>query len=92
MSAIWKYALDPTDRQVVAMPAGAELLHVGMQDGGIRVWVRVDEDRELQGRIIYIRGTGHTIEDRDGGTHQYVGSAQDGSYVWHVFDGWVADA
>lgn len=90
MSAIWKYPLELQDRQIVQMPDGAELLHVADQDGVLCVWARVDEQRPPTDRIIYVRGTGHPVERKaDGEIHRYVGSAQQGYFVWHVFDGWV---
>lgn len=70
------------------MPEGAELLHVDLQDGIVCVWARVDETRLREKRTICIRGTGHSIE-KENGSQRYVGSAQMGSYVWHVFDWWA---
>lgn len=98
---IWKYELAITDAQLVAMPAGAELLHVGAQRmevhepgqagvwDALTLWARVDVSAPMVGRLIAVVGTGHLCPNPDEGV--YVGTAQCGAFVWHVFDGGEAD-
>jgi hypothetical protein len=85
MSEVWKYTLEIEDEQSIAMPEGAELLHVGDQYGKLALWARVipTGEREVR-RVILIRGTGHPIWSQP-----YIGTVvtANGSLVWHVFDG-----
>lgn len=82
---IWKYALKTQDVQEVEMPAGAECLFVGEQNGWICLWCRVDPFAEKEKRIIGIVGTGHAAPAEDG---HYIGSVilHGGALVFHVFE------
>ena len=85
---IWKYELELTAVQMIAMPRNAWLLTVQIQRGKPCLWVLIDEndDRKEQ-RLIRTLGTGHLIPDDAPGdyisTYQIVG----GDLVFHVFDG-----
>jgi hypothetical protein len=86
-SAVWsiyKYPLSIEYEQVVAMPAGAELLHVADQLGELCVWARVKlPARRSAQRHLRIVGTGHSAHF----VGRYVGWALMGDgLVWHVFD------
>lgn len=82
---IFKYPLLAADRQVIAMPEGAELLCVDSQHGRPCLWAIVDPDFPSESRPIEIRGTGHLLGD----VGAYVGTffLEDGDLVFHVFDG-----
>lgn len=86
MRTIYKYALDITDVQRVEMPAGARLLHVANQRDELCLWALVDAARPTVDRFIGVVGTGNPAPDIDDDA-DYVGTAQVGSFVWHVFDG-----
>jgi hypothetical protein len=83
---IWKYPLIVTDKQIVAMPAGAKILSVQTQGGVLCLWAMVSPSNPLTDRIIFIFGTGHQIEDAENlafiGTFQVDG----GRFVFHVFE------
>ena len=94
MLTIWKYPLELTDStQQIAMPKGAKILTVQMNDTKICIWALVDSDAETDYRDFKIYGTGHaiyqSIEDL-----AYVGTVQMGLLgplgksilVWHVFE------
>lgn len=90
MRQVWKYRLELVGHQVLHMPAGAELLHLGIQpastvadDSSIVLWADVDPAVGVVPREFYVRGTGHGIPDD---VQQYVGTVQQGSFVWHVFE------
>lgn len=85
MAAVWKFPLAfPTlTIEGVTMPAGAKVLHVGMQDRVITLWALVDPDAEPTRRLIATVGTGHSAPAPDEAT--YLGTVMDGAYVWHVF-------
>ena len=83
-STVWKYELPIADEQWIAMPHGAELLHVAEQYGKVALWARVTPSERGIERLILIRGTAHPIE-----TQPYIGTVvtAGGSLVWHIFDG-----
>lgn len=83
---IRKYPLMMVDSQEVEMPAGSEILHVGVQKGTPTVWAIVDPEETTfaEKRIIEIYGTGHRIEDTEHSV--YLGTVMDGPFVWHVFE------
>ena len=79
-----KYVLSliDADWQELAMPAGANLLHVDEQAGKICLWALIDPDGEPEARTFTIAGTGHRVPE----TAIYVGTVQVEKYVWHVFE------
>lgn len=84
MTYVWKFVLRDIDEQDVEMPAGAQLLHAGLDPTGtVCVWARVDPAKPRQARRIRIARTGNPLGDV--GAH--VGSFVDGRLVLHVFDG-----
>jgi hypothetical protein len=84
VTTIWKYALEITDRQVVEVPEGAEVLAVQEQAGKVCLWMMVDPEAKKEKRTFVIVGTGHPIE---GASYlDYYGTAQVGPMVWHVFE------
>jgi len=80
MQTIYKYPLEITDRQSVWMPARAKLLTVQMQHGVLCLWAEVDTMNPDEEIAIAVYGTGNPCA---GG--QYIGTAQDGPLVWHVY-------
>lgn len=88
---IFKYPLEIRDRIVIQMPIGAVLLHVDVQREMPCLWAAVDPEEADEGRVIYVRGTGHELGRV--AVSKYVGTFQmlDGELVWHVFDGGSAE-
>lgn len=82
---IWKYDLEVTDVQKVLMPIDAMPLHVAVQgnDSTIQLWALVDPTEDMEDRFFAIVGTGNPAPDDDQG--EWVGSVQQGRFVWHVF-------
>lgn len=82
---IFKYPLQATDRQLVNLPKGAELLTVQMQHGQPCLWALVDERQPTEDRAIMIYGTGHPINTLG----KYLGTFQmdGGALVFHAFSG-----
>jgi len=85
MKRIWKYPLAETDEQILLMPEGAKILHVGEQRGVICVWVEVDTDAEMEHRKFYIVGTGNKFPLYH---VKYLGTVikEMGVFVWHVYE------
>lgn len=86
---IYKYDLAVRDVQTVAMPRGAQLLHVAVQDREadydrrIQLWAAVDTSEEVEQRTFFVVGTGHDCPGPD--RAEYVGTVLDDTFVWHVF-------
>ncbi len=81
MKTIYKYEVCTA----LQIPAGAQLLHVGEQDGRLVMWARVDTLQPVALRRLEVVGTGWV--DRDGGDGAYLGTIQaSGGLVWHIFD------
>jgi hypothetical protein len=87
---IWKFPLAIEPRQVLLMPGGARVLHVGVQANAMNnvlcLWALVDQTIPTSPRHFDIFGTGHEIPPADAGGRRYIGTAQMGQYVWHVFE------
>ena len=84
MKTIFKYVLAMGDLQHIPMPKGAEVLAVQTQDDLPCLWALCDKHAPYVSRTVKIVGTGWTEADiqRD----QYIGTFQQGPFVWHVFD------
>ena len=85
MRTIWKYPLQVTDTQEIAMPGGAELLAVQMQNDTPTLWARVDTVEPYAPRRIVIVGTGNPGWN---GVGEYIGTFQmhGGALVFHAFE------
>jgi hypothetical protein len=82
MKVIYKYILDVNREQSLELSIDSEILSVQMQGGNLCLWAMVNEELPKVKRNIHIYGTGITIHEDN---LQYVGTVQDGDYVWHVF-------
>ena len=80
---IWKFPLVITDRQVVSVPVGAQMLDVQMQGDTPCLWAMCREASEPQPRTIAIYGTGNPLPATPG---RYIATFQESAFVWHVFD------
>jgi hypothetical protein len=47
------------------------------------IWAKVSPENELEKRQFLVVGTGHTFDDTD---MVYIGTYQDGPFVWHLFE------
>lgn len=86
MKAIWKYSLPFQGRTEITMPKRAEILCVQEQDSTIHLWALVKigdrSDVTTETRAFSVFGTGDVHETFG----RYVGTAQTGPFVWHVFE------
>jgi hypothetical protein len=79
---IWKYKVE----NVIEMPLDAEILDVQLQNGQMFnacIWAKVNPENELEKRKFVVIGTGHSFDDTN---HKYIGTYQDGPFVWHLFE------
>lgn len=82
---IWKYEFPVSDRVTLKLPAGAEILSVGVQTPrNICLWVKVAPHARKQSRTFLVVGTGGPLLLE---AKKFVGTAFDGEFVWHVFEG-----
>lgn len=83
MRRIYKY---PIEHGVctIELPFRARVVHVGHQNGDPMIWAEVDpENVALPDRRCFVHvGTGRDVQQGD----EYVGSYQEGAFVWHVFE------
>lgn len=80
---IWKWNLNLTDQQTIQMPEGSRPLTVQIQGGDICMWSAVDPLAVKVPFTIIIVGTGNSGPDFSGS--RYIGTVQQGPFVWHVF-------
>jgi hypothetical protein len=93
VKTIWKFPIDLdgpdgniTDRPLLAMPGGAEILTLKVQRGQPTLWAIVEPEAPPETHRLAIVGTGQPMP---GGPARYLGtwlSDQDGTFVFHVFD------
>ena len=85
MQAIWKFKIEPNDHVQIAMPKGAKILCLQVQNEIPCIWAVCDMSAKREQRTFNIYGTGHQHENIDG---KYVGTFQltGGSFVFHVFE------
>lgn len=84
MSVIYKYELELTDSQVVTLRNGAKILDVQLQKGKIVFWAVIDKaypEKEVEFLTFGTGGSEHAVIPDKG----YIGTVQQGDYVWHVF-------
>jgi len=99
--SVYKYPMEYTERQVVELPEGAEILHVGDQLGTVCVWAKINPDLPANKKyMVTIVGTGQPCpEDLDECTflgtvvQQQLAMTEQGprpmSFVWHFWGKWV---
>jgi hypothetical protein len=86
MRTIFKYPLDITDVQTVALPVGADSLSVHMQGAHPCLWALVDTTAPTSQRVIRTYGTGHDCSDM-AATAQFLGTVMlnGPGLVFHIF-------
>ncbi len=88
MKVIYKYPLEIRDNQTIAMPGGAQILSIQVQDiKDIYIWALVDDEAREEDRHFRIFGTGVELDLEDVAS-RHVGTVQthSGGFVWHVFE------
>jgi len=83
---IHKYPLT-TEENTVPLTNCDKVLCVQMQRGTLTLWAQINEDPALnvtkRARTFVIFPTGDTTKK---GSFEYVGTVQDGIFVWHVYE------
>ncbi len=86
MKTIHKFTLEVTDNQFVKMPKGAKVLAVQMQNDIPCIWAEVNTDNEIVSRCFEIFGTGNPIHEDMGVQREYIGTFQQRTFVWHLYE------
>lgn len=85
MESIWKFPLQVVDQQTIAMPVGAKLLTVQVQNDRPCLWALVAAEAvPVEDVDIRTHGTGHRF---DAHVYEYIATYQlnNGALVFHVF-------
>lgn len=80
---IWKFPLSE-ETQTIQMPMDAEVAHFDYQNGIPCIWAIIDPDVMMVPRTFAIFGTSHQVPGLAEGC--YVGTSQQGQFVWHLFE------
>ena len=80
-NTIWKYKLDATT--ILAMPIGASILTVQIQNSQLCLWALVNPTIQSVEREFHVFPTGGSGPPSD---WPYIGTVQDGELVWHLFE------
>lgn len=82
---IHKYPLKDKELQTLALPLRVIPRSVAVQDGVLCLWAQHEVGLpHSQDREIRIVGTGFPFSDGELPGYEYIGTAQDGAFVWHV--------
>lgn len=81
MNAIWKFPLTAEETEIEAPIE--QFLTVQMQGGIPCAWAIVNPDKVSRKYKVVIIGTGWECQRID--ASRYIGTVQDGGYVWHCF-------
>jgi hypothetical protein len=79
---IWKYKLDGVISSI-EIPLDGKVLTVQIQNEVPHIWVLVNPENQVETRGFRVVGTGHPFDDTDS---KYIGTFQDGPFVWHLFE------
>ena len=56
---VWKYVLEKTGTQTLALPKGARFVSLAEQNGDVCIWVDLDPEAEWHEVTVNCCGTGH---------------------------------
>lgn len=83
MKTVWKFPIpDVYNQIVVAMPTGARILSVAVQNGGPVLWACVDTTEPMFARSFAVVPTGGEVPSEA----CFVGTFFRGPFVFHLFD------
>jgi hypothetical protein len=84
MKVVHKFSLEVNDElQTLRLPALARVVHCGIQDDVIRLWIEYPYPSEASiSRHFRVFGTGQGITD----DMTWVGTVQAPPFVWHVYE------
>lgn len=81
---IWKYPIPVTDHFEIEMPGAAQVISVQIQQGKPFIWAIVGPNITPAPRKFRLVGTGNDFKLMP--TDKFIGTFQDGPFVWHLFE------
>lgn len=89
MKKIYKFKLTAHQKQSVAMPKNAKILHADEQHGEICIWAELDpDDKDYRARMFEVFGTGHEMNEEPETKRVHIGTVklQGGALIFHVYE------
>lgn len=87
---IYKYQLklerDEFGKEVISMPNGAKIIHIGTQLDKICIWAEVTPDNPVEDRTFHVVGTGHDLPESFAYTATHLGTVHLPPFVWHIYE------
>lgn len=88
MKKIFKYGpLSFGETNSFDLPEVFHVVHFGLQDGRMYFWAEIDTQEGQYPRKFAVIGTGWDVPEG----HMHLGTAQEGSYVWHLYENWTEE-
>lgn len=84
MTRIYKYELALQHRQILNLPVGAKIRHIGVQNGTFQLWAEINPKNDVEPRTFIIYGTGHDIEENR--FLEYLQTVCHNKFVWHFYE------
>lgn len=86
METVWKFKINPSlEIQTIEMPAWSHVLYFGEDPNGeLCIWAQVDPVLACEPRTFYCMGTGWDMPEDC--AWNWVGTARQGPYMWHLFE------
>ena len=86
METVWKFKINPSSEiQTIEMPVWSHILYFGEDPNGeLCIWAQVNPVLEYESRSFYCIGTGWDMSEDY--MWNWVGTARQGSYMWHLFE------
>lgn len=85
MKVIYKYQLEITEHQEIAIPHKAKILSAEFQGSRLYVWALVETDNDIKHRLFYIAGTGQNLGNIDLDECIHIATVGQHGDVWHIF-------
>lgn len=88
MKTIWKYETPCESIFYITMPKDAEILCFQIDNKTYTpcIWAMVDNENRLEERTFELFGTGVFMPTEIGKIRKYIGTYQNGAFVWHLFE------
>lgn len=88
---VWRYDLscELGHPFTVAAPTGAMIVHFGIHDDRMAIWVQHNQPGTTEGLRLIVVGTGMELPSDD---WYHAGTIFVGAYVWHLYEGFEEDS
>lgn len=85
MKVIYKYSISIANHYTIAMPKGAQILTVQVQNGDPFIYALVDPNQPKHEQAFMVFDTGQSISDDILNTYAYIGMFRFNILVYHLF-------